>query len=446
MPSINKQILFLKLKDYIYGESIFFRKLLVWTAAAIGWTLWLLGKKIMGFQMLGKSHSFGNNPKLERRIERWIRQMLRNPEYQNVFLQTNHAFLNFYCNSQAMQNWTRNPQHMIGSRVLIVKSHQDDEKGVIILDYSYVFPLFIKLFDIERIISKYYLVLEPSWSGYCTLEILSYATLSCPVFVQAAEPHDAVFIDSLKSNLISVPISANWWVDHRIFRPDATVKKEIDLIMVAAWSGFKRHWSFFQCLYQMRKKGKCLKVCLVGYPHDYTMANIAAVAEKVGVLDQIEFYERLSPPEVAKQLNRAKALVLWSRREGFNRAIIEAMLTDIPVILREGFNYGYHYPYINDKTGLYATEESFEKNIDFILKNLRFFSPREWIMTNMTCQHATTILQQRIRDTTEKIGDRWSRDLVVKTTALNSQNYWDKNDSRGFEHDYNFLTSCILHK
>ena len=55
-------------------------------------------------------------------------------------------------------------------------------------------------------------------------------------------------------------------------------------------------------------------------------------------------------------LARSKIHVLWSRRECANRAIIEAMLADVPVIVREGLTFGYPYPYINEHTGRFVPE------------------------------------------------------------------------------------------
>ena len=38
------------------------------------------------------------------------------------------------------------------------------------------------------------------------------------------------------------------------------------------------------------------------------------------------------------------------------RAIIEAMMADVPVIVREGLTFGYRYPYINEHTGRFVPE------------------------------------------------------------------------------------------
>ena len=43
------------------------------------------------------------------------------------------------------------PRRLIGSRILVVKAARSSERGVIVVDYSYVFPLMAGLFDLEAI-------------------------------------------------------------------------------------------------------------------------------------------------------------------------------------------------------------------------------------------------------------------------------------------------------
>ena len=62
--------------------------------------------------------------------------------------------------------------------------------------------------------------------------------------MEAYEPRDARVIHQVGGNLVVVPLSTNWWVDHRIFRPLGN-PKDIDLVMVASWASFKRHAQFF---------------------------------------------------------------------------------------------------------------------------------------------------------------------------------------------------------
>ena len=332
------------------------------------------------------------------------------------------------------------PEALLGPVVMVVKSATDEEKGVLVLAYSYVFPLLGQLFDLERIVRRYHLVLEPSWSGYCNPDVLCYRGVDERVFVQAYEPRDREFIEVLQSNLVAVPISANWWIDHRVFAPMPAVSKDLDVIMIAGWASYKRHAQFFAALRTLRRRGIRLKVALVGYSLGLTVADLQATAAAHHVDDQIEWYEGVSQSDVNLLLNRSKVSVIWSRKEGVNRAIIEGMFAGVPCILRDGFNYGYRYPYINDATGRFAAEDELPDALVWMVDNYQQFDPRSWVMEQMSCQLATAILERTIRD---HAPGPWTTPMAVKISGLHGMQYWDADDAARFASDYEFLASTV---
>ena len=97
-----------------------------------------------------------------------------------------------------------------------------------------------------------------------------------------------------------------------------------------------------------------MKAILVGYPMGQTKDDVCERAKYYGVFDQLEIHESITSEEVNTHFSRAKVNVLWSRREGWNRAIIEGMFAGVPCVLRKGHNYGFRYPYINANTGCYS--------------------------------------------------------------------------------------------
>ena len=334
------------------------------------------------------------------------------------------------------------PHRLIGSRILVVKAYRPGERGVLVVDYSYVFPLLAGLFDLSAIAARYSLVLEPSWAGSCTPDILLYSRLADRVLVETIEPRDREFLAMLDTNLETVPVAANWWVDHRA-APALGAPRDFDVIMVAAWAGIKRHWRFFRTLADLRRRGHRLKVALVGYRYDLTRADVEALARHYGVHDQIETFERISQAEVSALLARSKVHVLWSRRECANRAIIEAMLADVPVIVRDGLTFGYKYPYINEHTGRFVPEHDLGDAILEMIAERSRYAPREWILQNMTCEKATATLEARLRDLAVASGAPWTEGLVVKTSTLDTQRYWHAADAARFAPDYQFLASVL---
>jgi glycosyltransferase involved in cell wall biosynthesis len=298
------------------------------------------------------------------------------------------------------------------------------------------------LFDLSAICERYDLVLEPSWADVLAPEILLFTKQAPPVYVQTIEPRDHAVLNALNSTLRIVPLAANWWVDPR-HTPPPTGPRDIDVIMVAAWADIKRHWRVFRALADLRKRGRRLKTVLVGYRYDRTREDIEGLAAHFGIRDQIETYERISQTEVSALLARSKVHVLWSRRECANRAIIEAMMADVPVIVRDGLTFGYRYPYINEHTGRFVPEGQLAEAIVETIDTRDRFSPRAWVLEHMTCVHATRALEQSLRKAREERGEPWNAGLVVKASTLDSQRYFNPEDRSRFDADYAFLESAI---
>jgi glycosyltransferase involved in cell wall biosynthesis len=431
------------LLEYLEYDAVASRWLVAVGGAAGAAFLWVARSKPKAFNLISRIHRSGGSDLITSGIQRVLASLHRR-ERSGQATGLWRVYEDHTRNALALPEaagMVKQPDTLFGYRVLVLKSATENERGVIVIDYSYIFPLFAALFDIESIARRYHIVLEPSWRGLCTADILAYSRFEFPVFVQTIEPRDIAFMQSLGANFITVPISANWWVDHRLVTPQPDVRRDIDVIMVAAWSDIKRHWRFFKVLAELRERGHLLKVALVGYRADKQRAAIEEEARHFGVADQVTIHEQLSLQEVGGLLARARVHVLWSRKEGANRAIIEALFADVPIVVREGLSYGHRYPYVNAETGRFATEETLGQALLDVLANPEQFHPRAWAMANMSCHRATEILEASIRAHAEAAGEPWTRGLVVKTVHLDSQRYWNPEDIQRFEADYRFLKS-----
>jgi hypothetical protein len=346
-----------------------------------------------------------------------------------------------YAATAGTERFFADPQRLLGTRILVLKSPSANERGILVLDYSFVFPLFARLFDVEAIARRYFLVFEPSWSGYCDLDILCYSTFTFPVFVQSAEPRDS---DVLRraGNFVPIPIAANWWIDHRIIHPVPGTPKTLDVVMIASWAAFKRHHRVFKALQTLRRRGHVLTMALAGYPSGLQKNDILRMADYYGVGDQIEVHEWLSFADVNGLYNRARVNLVWSRREGCNRAIIEGMLADVPCIIRTGFNYGFRPPHINPATGRFCDEKDLPDTLLEFCSTYDRYHPRAWVLAQMSCQAATAALTTAIRPVALSLGEVWTRDPVVKVGALNRMAYWDEPDRERFAADYAFLSAA----
>ena len=407
---------------------------------AAAWALRAAGRASDGYKLLMRTHSGNFSEAIDRRIEMDLRDATareRRGEATGLWSTYDRVI------AAAVTSFRARPTRLVGSRLLVAKPWRLGERGVLYVDYSYVFASLAGLFDLREIAGRYHLVLEPSWSGVCAPEILLYSRLDRPVFVETIEPRDHRVLATLHTNLRPVPVAANYWVDYRSIEPLPEGRRDIDVIMVAAWTGIKRHWRFFRTLAALRRRGHRLRVALVGYRYDKTIDDIREQASYFGIGDQVELFERLSQDDVSALLARSKVHVLWSRRECANRAIIEAMLADVPVIVRSGLTFGFKYPYINEQTGRFVDEAALGDAILEMIECRASYSPRRWVLEHMTCQHATAAVEASIRMAATAGGEPWTSGLVVKTSTLDTQKYWDESDRERFLDDYRFLEATL---
>lgn len=338
------------------------------------------------------------------------------------------------------QKFFDDPTQMLDGIITVLKSPNKNEKGALIINYSYYFPLFIKYFDVEEIAHKYHIILEPSWAGFCEENILAYTQFDFPIFLQTYEARDRAFIHALGTNIKTIDVGPSWFINHDNFSlPLSESERDIDVIMVAAWAKFKRHRAFFKALAQNLPTAKKLKIVCVGYPVDLTSDDIRQYAREVGLEEQLTIFEWITPEEVSDLQKRAKVNVLWSKFEGNNRAIIEGMFCGTPVIMREGHNYGENYDFINPYTGKFANESTLIKTIESVInKQNTFFKPRDYVMQNRNCISGTEQMSRVLREYEESVGNPWSQDLAIKVNDLHGMTYFNVASDR-FTEDYQYI-------
>ena len=457
---VGLRLLHLRLKEWLEFDSILCRTVADVVGFVVGFLLYACWRTREGFAILAKLHRSAYSRWSSAAVTRLVRRAIRRagscrvggeakakrraaPGRRHRLIRTWDRYVERLSPEPHTIRFFQEPRRLLGSLAIVLKSPGPAERGVVLMNYSHIFPLFARLFDVEQVARKYHIVLEPSWSGYCTPEVLCYARYDFPIFAEAYEPRDAEFLRQLDANLVPVPTSTNWWVDHRLFRPRPEVHKDADVIMVASWAAFKRHYRLFAALRALRKQGHALRVILLGYPCGMTRDDIGLQAKYYGVHDQLEVREGVPHEEVAIHLNRARVNMIWSRKEGVNRAIIEGMFAGIPCLVRQGFNYGHPYAYINSQTGCFASEADLPEKLLWMVENHHQFSPRDYVLATMSPQRATDILAGVIQQSAQRMGERWTDGLAVKVNRLHDMTYWDEQDRERFREDYAFLLSTV---
>lgn len=302
-------------------------------------------------------------------------------------------------------------RELLAKRIFVLKEPNETEKGVLIVSFDTFGYLGLK-HDMKGILNNYFLILEPSWSGYCAPEIMQFLEYkNDKIIIQAAERIDYNFLNRLKSNLIPIDIGAGNWVDERVFY-DLHLAKEYDCIMIAQWGEFKRHHILFSAIKKL--KDPTYKACLIGAAWGgRTRADIEKLLTYYGIQKNVEIYEKLTPQEVNLLLNKSKVSILLSLKEGSNRAIFEGMFANIPVILLKE-NVGVNKSYINKETGVLIKRSELGYYLKWFRKHYTDFQPRLWALDNITCRESTKKMEELLKNITRENNLSWSKNLEIK--------------------------------
>ena len=226
--------------------------------------------------------------------------------------------------------------HDLFRDLIVLKAAREGEKGVILLKYARTFDGVAALCDLDRLMDRYDFVLEPCWAGYCHPSTLIYVRPGHPVFVQCFTDEDYDFVAAVGAPLVPLRLGPADWVNAELFRPkEPAAPKTHDLVMVANWSPQKRHALLFKALRQVQRD---LRVLLIGFPWaDRTAADVRAEVAAIGnPRVHVDILEQVPQAELAGLVGACKAFVFLNRKEGDNKALVEAMFADVPAIVYAG--------------------------------------------------------------------------------------------------------------
>jgi glycosyltransferase involved in cell wall biosynthesis len=324
--------------------------------------------------------------------------------------------------------------------LIVLKRRTRDEKGVILLKYVRTFDAVVAMLDLPRLMQHYTFVLEPCWAGYCDPSLLMFIAPGHPVIVQCFTEDDTRFVAALGPPLVPVRLGPADWVNADLFKPRQLETKPYDLVMVANWGSHKRHAQLFKALAQVRDRN--VRALLIGFPWSgRTADDIRREAASIGnELVQVDVIEKVPAAEVADHVSQSKVFVFLSKKEGDNKALVEAMFTDVPAIVFDK-TIGGAGSRINASTGIFSSDEDLHANILHMLDHYREFSPRQWALEHSGSLVATKILNDVLKKTITAAGGQYTEDIVEKTNSPNLA-YKDDGWRARFRPDYEFILGC----
>lgn len=301
------------------------------------------------------------------------------------------------------------------------------EKGVFLIKFTGTLQYYIKYIDVPELQKYFYIVLEPSWAGYCLSEILWWTGLRYPVIIQATEQRDYEFITNLASNLIPTSFGSSDWVNHDTFKPIIPSPEKIyDVIYVSNHNTIKRNHIFLKVISKINDPTfKAALVCS-GWG-DYRKYNLELI-ERLKLKDRVDLIEKQNQNELNVILNKSKVNILLSLKEGSNRSLFEGFFAGTPGIVLEN-NIGTNKSYFTKESGSVIKEKALLKTLIWYKDNWQKLSANKWATDNISIFKTKDKLDQHLKELSEKQNLQWSAGIALKVNSPEATIYPANNSS-----------------
>lgn len=298
----------------------------------------------------------------------------------------------------------------LASSLVLKAPGPNGEKGVLYSSFEYNWMRLIANYDARRFFKDYFLVGASSWSPPDYAAFASLSGLSSdPVFIGISNPVDVEHYRLFEPHVRAVPLLASDWINPDRFSPKPIREREIDILMVANWLRFKRHWLLFEALKRMDRR---LRIVLIGRNGDgRTEREIRAELAAFGVRQEVELITDISIDEVFSHQCNAKVGAIFSRREGSCVAVAECLFADTPVAMMRDAHVG-SKAYINEETGCITSRGRIAADLSRLLERPAPLAPRAWAVEHITCHRASRVLNEQLRAYSHSKGLPWTTDIA----------------------------------
>lgn len=299
-------------------------------------------------------------------------------------------------------------------RSIILKAPRDGgEKGVLLMTFEYNWArLLLGLSEEEfRWVDEHFdLVLSTSWSptDYAVLA-LALSKAKGTIFVQSCNYTEIETIERFNPRLKCLSTLPCDWINPSLYQPRSPAERTTDIVMVANWGEFKRHWDLFRALAHMPAS---LKVVLIGQKEGgRTIETLRSLAQDFGVPQQLEFIESVPIEEVARQQCQAKVSLIMTRREGCCVAAVESLFAGCALAMREDAHVG-PLAYINGQTGRRLRPLHLAEDLMALLADASQLEPRAWAVEHVAGEVSRQKLDLLLEAHAKNCGLPWTRGII----------------------------------
>src|SRR5215470_15916874 len=177
---------------------------------------------------------------------------------------------------------------VLGNCILLKPRNSDREKGIVLVSFERELLKLVRSPEFNRFSLEYRILFLPTWQPF----------FSIPLFILAARAsHKFWILPSSRDNLEDcddlapyargLPFQASSWVDEN--RLAGSTARKHDLLMVANFEKYKRHWLLFEALAELPASVSCV---VAGRPLGARSADsLRREAALFGVLDRVVIIE-----------------------------------------------------------------------------------------------------------------------------------------------------------
>jgi glycosyltransferase involved in cell wall biosynthesis len=319
--------------------------------------------------------------------------------------------------SRALSLIRQNPEKRISqtnteglSRSIILKKRVGEtERGVLLVSFENELQKVLDCPGFQTMEKDYQIIFLPTWQPIFSVPLLVIGARSTlDFFVMPSSLDNMKHCGQISSRCRPLPFNAASWVNED-FYPSKSVTKDIDIIMLANFSKYKRHWLLFEAL---RDLSQNLVVVLAGTPlGNRTRESLIREAKAFQVENSFQIVERPSDDELVDLLSRSKILCALSSKEGAYIAVAEALMANTPVGMYSNAIIGCK-SYINEKTGvLFEPHQRLAPQIADFLAKSHTFRPAEWARDNICARKNGIILNEMLKSHSISKQLPWSQDI-----------------------------------
>lgn len=281
------------------------------------------------------------------------------------------------------------------------------EKGVLMVGFEHELSSLAEFMHLDRACDLYDILFLPTWQPFYSVELLNFLSRRPDSLVMLPSSQQCYF-QVLQNSVIkrALPFHASSWVDGELYDP--AEERDIDILMVANFSIYKRHYLLFEALQTLPSD---LNVVLIGRElGDRTAAVLMAEARSYGVENRFMLIESPENQVVVNHLCRAKIVLGLSGREGSYVSLAEALFAGAAVGIYADAVVGTKN-YINPQTGfLLQPGLPLAAQIKRCLQLQPTLAPREWAVSNIDTRVNVSKLNQLLKAESQSLGRPWSNE------------------------------------